>query len=350
MEFTAKQIAEVVGGTIVGDENAVVHAFAKIEEGQPGALSFLANEKLTAHIYTTAATIVLVDDSITLTQPVAATIIRVANAYASMAQLLHLYESLTAKKEGIDPLAFIATTATVGSDVYVGAFAYVGEGAVVEDGSAIYPYAYVGDHVRIGAGSTLYPHAVVYHDCHIGRRVVLHAGSVVGADGFGFTPTADGYEKIPQIGTVTIEDDVEVGANTCIDRATLSSTTVRQGVKLDNLVQIAHNTDIGPHTVMSAQVGIAGSTRVGAWCAFAGQVGITGHIDIGDHVALGAKTGVPSSIKSGQALIGIPPMPQRPYFKMLALQRRLPDLYQQVQTLEKEVARLREEVEKSRNK
>ncbi len=340
MTFTAKQISEFVGGRIEGDEAATVSTFAKIEEGRADALSFLANEKLTQYIYTTASSIVLVDEGIKLDGPVSTTIIWVKNAYESVAMLLQLYESMKPRKTGVDPLAFVSPSAKVGEGCYVGPFAYIGDGAVVGKDCAIYPHAYIGDGVKMGDGCTVYSNAVVYYGCVVGSRVVLHAGCVIGADGFGFTPTEEGYKKIPQIGIVTIEDDVEIGANTCVDRSTMGSTYIRRGVKLDNLVQIAHNTDIGQHTVMSSQVGIAGSTTVGEWCTFAGQVGISGHIRIGDHVMLGAKTGVPSSIESNQALIGVPPMKQIPYFKMLALSQRLPELNKEVRDLQKQVAEL----------
>ncbi len=345
MEFTAKIIAEYLNGHVEGDENVAVNTFAKIEEGMKGALSFLANSKYTQYIYDTDSSIVLVSEDIKLDNPVKATVIRVKNAYESIAQLLQLYESMNAGKTGIDPLAFISEKAKIGKNCYVGAFAYIGDGAVAGDNCIVYPHAYIGDNVRIGNDCKIYPHVVIYHECVIGNRVILHAGSVIGADGFGFTPNEDGYEKIPQIGIVTIEDDVEIGANTCVDRSTMGSTYVRRGVKLDNLVQIAHNTDIGKHTVMSSQVGVAGSTKVGEWCVCAGQVGIAGHISVGDHVVLGAKTGVHSSIGDNRSLIGIPPMPQFTYFKMLALMQQLPELNKQVRELQKEVDKLKGDLE-----
>ncbi|MBR5036556.1 MAG: UDP-3-O-(3-hydroxymyristoyl)glucosamine N-acyltransferase, partial [Prevotella sp.] len=306
-----------------------------------GAISFLSNTKYTHYIYETKSSVVLIDESLKLEHEVPATLIRVKNAYEAVARLLQAYDSMKPKKKGIDPLAFIAPTATVGDDCYVGAFAYIGEGAKVGKGCQIYPHAVVGDNVSVGDDCILYPNAVVYHDCRLGSRVTLHAGSVIGADGFGFAPTPQGYDKIPQIGIVTIEDDVEIGANTCVDRSTMGSTYIRKGVKLDNLVQVAHNTDIGQNTVMSAQVGIAGSTKVGEWCMFGGQVGIAGHITIGDHVNLGAQSGVPGSIESNQTLIGTPPMNTRGYFKSQAIFQRLPELYKQIQQLQKELDELK---------
>lgn len=341
MEFSAKQIAQVIQGTIEGDENATVHTFAKIEEGQPGAISFLSNPKYTHYIYDTKSTIVLIDKSVELEKPSPATLIRVDNAYECVAKLLQIYEAAKPRKSGIDPLACISPKATVGKDVYVGAFAVIGDNAVIGDGCQIYPHAVIGDGVKVGEQCLIYPNVTIYHGCVLGNRVTLHAGSVVGSDGFGFAPSANGYDKIPQIGIVTIEDDVEIGANTCIDRSTMGSTYVRKGVKLDNLVQIAHNTDIGENTVMSAQVGIAGSTKVGQWCMFGGQVGIAGHITIGNKVFLGAQSGVPSSIDDNQTLIGTPPMEKLPYFKSQAIFQKLPELYKQIMRLQKEVDELK---------
>ena len=339
MEFTAKQIAAFLQGEIVGNENATVHTFAKIEEGVPGAISFLSNPKYTPYIYDTQASIVLVNKDFVPEHEVKATLIRVDNAYDSLARLLTLYEQSKPRKTGIDPLAFIAPTAQVGKDVWVAPFAYVGEHAVVGDRTRIYPHATVGDGVRIGEDCTLYAGATVYHDCHIG-------GSVVGADGFGFAPTPQGYEKIPQIGIAILEDDVEIGANTCVDRATMGTTIVHKGVKLDNLVQIAHNDEIGSHTVMAAQAGVAGSTKVGEWCMFGGQVGVAGHIHIGDRVVFGAQSGVPSSVKSDQRLIGAPPMEEKPFFKSSAIFRKLPDMYFELNALRKELNEIKKQLNK----
>lgn len=341
MEFSAKQIAQFVQGVIEGDENATVNTFAKIEDGKPGAISFLSNPKYTHYIYDTESSIVLVDKSVELEKPTKATLIKVDNAYECVAKLLQLYESMKPKKKGIDSLAFISHSAKIGENVYIGAFAYIGDNVVIGDGCQIYPNVVICENAKVGNDCLFYPNVTIYHDCHVGNRVTLHAGSVVGSDGFGFAPSENGYDKIPQIGIVTIEDDVEIGANTCIDRSTMGSTFVRKGVKLDNLVQIAHNTDIGANTVMSAQVGIAGSTKVGQWCMFGGQVGIAGHITIGNKVFLGAQSGVPSSLKDNQTLIGTPPMEKLPYFKSQAIFQKLPDLYKQIQKLQKEVDELK---------
>lgn len=343
MEFTAEQIASVIGGKIEGDKDAKVRTFAKIEEGVEGAISFLSNPKYTHYIYDTKSSVVIVNEDVELEGTVAPTLIRVKNAYESIAQLLQIYEASKRKKTGVSPQAYISPTAKLGKDCYVGPFACIGEGTVIGDGCQIYPHAVVGDNVKMGNGCILYPNTTVYQGCKIGNNVTLHAGSVIGADGFGFAPNADGYDKIPQIGIVTIEDNVEIGANTCVDRSTMGSTVIRKGVKLDNLVQVAHNVEIGENTVMSAQVGIAGSTKVGSWCMFGGQVGIAGHITIGDKTFLGAQSGVPGSLKGGEELIGTPPMNPRNYFKSQAIFRRLPDMYKELEALKKTIEELKSE-------
>lgn len=346
MEFTAKQIAEFIGGRVEGDEHASVNTFAKIEEGKQGAISFLSNPKYTHYLYETASTIVLVNDDLELEQDVKPTLIRVKNAYEAVAKLLQLYASMMPKKTGISPLASISEKATIGQEVFIGAFACIGDGALIGDGAQIHPNVVIGDGVKIGTGSIIYPNVTIYQGCQIGKNVTIHAGSVIGADGFGFAPNVEGYEKIPQIGVVIIEDNVEIGANTCIDRSTMGATVIHKGVKLDNLIQVAHNVEIGENTVMSAQVGIAGSTKVGAWCMFGGQVGLAGHITIGDHVNLGAQSGVPSSLKADQTLIGTPPMEPTPYFKSQAVFRRLPDMYKELCALRKEIEELKKEMNK----
>ena len=341
MEFTAQQIAELIKGRVEGDKDAKVSSFAKIEEGHEGAISFLSNKKYLHYIYKTKSSVVLVDESLALERNVNCTLIRVKSAYEAVAQLLQLYESMKPRKRGISDLAFIDPTATIGEDCYIGPFAYVGPKCVIGDNSIIHPHAALGDNVIVGKNTEIHSNAVIYHDCKVGNRCILHAGCVIGADGFGFAPSENGYDKIPQIGIVTIEDDVEIGANTCVDRSTMGSTFIRNGVKLDNLVQIAHNTDIGANTVMSSQVGVAGSTKVGEWCMFGGQVGISGHITIGNKVMLGAQSGVPGSIKDGQQLIGTPPMEMRSYFKSQAIFRRLPEMYNEINKLRKEIEELK---------
>lgn len=341
MEFTAKQIAELIGGRVEGNENAAVNTFAKIEEGQAGAISFLSNPKYTHYLYSTESTIVLVNEDLELEQEVSATLIRVKNAYEAVARLLQLYESMKPKKTGIDPLAFVSPKAKIGENVYIGAFACIGDGAEIGDGTQIYPHVVIGDGVKVGTGCLFYPNVTIYQGCRLGNNITIHAGSVIGADGFGFAPNVEGYDKIPQIGIVVIEDNVEIGANTCIDRSTMGQTVIHKGVKLDNLIQVAHNVEIGENTVMSAQVGIAGSTKVGSWCMFGGQVGLAGHITIGDHVNLGAQSGVPGSIKPNQTLIGTPPMEPTPFFKSQAIFRRLPDMYKELNALRKEIEELK---------
>lgn len=341
MEFTAKQIAEFIGGKVEGNPDATVNTFAKIEEGKAGAISFLSNPKYTQYIYNTESSIVLINEDVELEMPVKTTLIRVNNAYECVARLLQMYEAAKPKKKGIDTLAFISPTATIGDDVYIGAFAYIGDNAVIGNGTMIYPNSVVGDGVKIGNNSIIYPNVTIYQGCHIGNYVTIHSGTVIGADGFGFAPNTEGYDKIPQIGIVTIEDNVEIGANTCIDRSTMGSTIIRKGVKLDNLIQVAHNVEIGENTVMSAQVGIAGSTKVGAWCMFGGQVGLAGHIHIGDKTFLGAQSGVPGNIKGNETLIGTPPMEPKAYFKSQAIFRKLPELYKQINELQKQVEELK---------
>lgn len=341
MEFTAKQIADFIGGKVEGDINATVNTFAKIEEGTKGAISFLSNPKYIHYIYDTQSSIVLINNDVELERPVNTTLIRVENAYECVAKLLQLYDAARPKKQGIDSLAFISPKATIGENVYIGAFAYIGDNAVIGNGTMVYPHATIGDNVKIGEKCKIYPNVVIYEGCKLGNEVTIHSGSVIGADGFGFAPNTEGYAKIPQIGIVTIEDNVEIGANTCIDRSTMGRTIIRKGVKLDNLIQVAHNVEIGENTVMSAQVGIAGSTKIGSWCMFGGQVGLAGHITVGDKTFLGAQSGVPGNIKGDQTLIGTPPMEPKAYFKSQAIFRKLPDMYKQINELQKQLDELK---------
>ena len=342
MEFTAKQIAEFVQGKVEGDEQVAVHSFAKIEEGAKGAISFLSNPKYIHYIYETQSSIVLINDDVVLEKPVAPTLIRVKNAYESVARLLQLYESMKPKKTGVDPLAFISPKATLGKDVFVGAFAYVGDGAVIGDGTQIYPHAYIGEQVQIGNGCQIFPNVTIYTGCRLGNNVTIHAGTVIGADGFGFAPNQEGYEKIPQIGIVVIEDNVEIGANTCIDRSTMGQTVIHRGVKLDNLIQVGHNSEIGENTVMSAQAGLAGSTKIGAWCMVGGQAGFSGHIHVADKTFVGAQCGVIGNTKGdGEQLIGSPAVNPKMYFKARALDAKLPEMYRQIAALQREVDELK---------
>lgn len=344
MEFTAKQIAEYIQGVVVGDENAKVHTFAKIEEGVAGAISFLSNPKYMPYIYETQSSIVLVNKDFEPEQKVNATLIKVENAYESLAKLLTLYEQSKPQKVGIDSLASVASTAKLGKNVYVAPFAVIGEGAVVGDNTKIYAHAVIGENVKLGESCIVYPNVTVYTDCRIGNRVILHAGCVIGADGFGFAPSLDGYEKIPQIGNVIIEDDVEIGANTCIDRATMGSTIIRCGVKLDNLIQVAHNVEVGSHTVMASQVGIAGSAKIGEWCMFGGQVGVAGHITVGDHLNVGAQSGIPGNIKGNQTVMGSPTIDARNFARSSAVFKKLPEIYTTINAMQKELNELKKQL------
>ncbi len=341
MEFTAKQIAEMIGGRVEGNADATVNTFAKIEEGKEGAISFLSNPKYTHYLYDTLSSIVLVNDDLELEHPVSATLIRVPNAYEAVARLLQLYEQMKPRKTGIDALASVSPKATIGKDVYIGAFAVIGDGASIGDGTQIYPHTVVGDGVSIGQRCLLYPNVTIYQGCRLGNNVTIHAGSVIGADGFGFAPNTEGYDKIPQIGIVVIEDDVEIGANTCVDRSTMGQTVIHRGVKLDNLIQVAHNCEVGENTVMSAQVGLAGSTKVGAWCMVGGQAGFAGHIKVADRTFIGAQCGVISNTKGqGQQLIGSPAMDPKTFFKSSAVMKHLPEMYRELNDLKKQVEEL----------
>ena len=321
MQFTAKQIAEFIGGRVEGNEQATVSTFAKIEEATEGAITFLSNPKYTSYIYNTKASIVLVNDDLKLEHPVDSTLIRVPNAYECVAKLMQMYAATLPKKTGVDK------TAEIGKDVYVGPFTYIGEG------------------VKIGDGTRIFPNVTIYDGCQIGKNVTIHAGAVIGADGFGFAPNTEGYEKIPQLGTVIIEDDVEIGANTCVDRSTMGETIIHKGVKLDNLIQVAHNCEIGENTVMSAQVGMAGSTKIGAWCMVGGQAGFSGHIKIADKTFVGAQSGVISNTKgNGEQLIGAPAVNPKMYFKARALDAKLPEMYRQIAQLQREIDELKKKL------
>ena len=346
MEFSAKQIATFIQGEIVGDENATVHTFAKIEEGIPGAISFLSNPKYTSYIYETKSSIVLVNKDFVPEQEIKATLIKVDNAYESLAKLLNLYEQSKPKRVGIDPLAFVAETAKIGKDVYIAPFACIGEYAEVGDNTMIHPHATVGSGAKVGSDCILYANTTIYHDCRIGNHCILHSGCVIGADGFGFAPTPEGYEKIPQIGIVILEDNVEIGANTCVDRATMGATIVHKGVKLDNLIQVAHNDEIGANTVMAAQVGIAGSTKIGEWCMFGGQVGVAGHIKVSNRVSVAAQSGIAKATKENQAIMGSPAIDAKQFFKCSAVFKNLPEMFSTVNQLQKEIEELKKQLNK----
>lgn len=342
MEFSAQQIADFLQGKVEGNPQATVNSFAKIEEGHQGALSFLANSHYEHYLYETQSSIVLVNNDLKLQGEVKPTLVRVPNAYEAVARLLQLYDAQKPRRQGVHPLACVAATAAVAEGAYVGPFAYIGEHASVGKGSQVYPHAVVEERANVGEDCILYPGVSVYHDCVVGNRVILHSGCVIGADGFGFAPGADGYSKIPQIGNVIIEDDVEIGANACVDRSTMGSTRIQKGVKLDNLVQIAHNCEVGENTVMSAQVGVAGSTKIGKWCMFGGQVGITGHAVIGDRVQSGAQAGIAGSVPEGnKALLGSPAIDYKQFVKAATVFKKLPDMYRELNSLRKELDALK---------
>lgn len=346
MEFTAQQIAQYTDGTVEGNGDARVSTFAKIEEGVEGALSFYYDPKFEPYVYQTLSSVLLVPQDFQPSQPVRPTLVRVADPRMAIGRLLSLYESMKPRRTGIDPLAYVAPTAQVGKDVYLAPFAVVEDGAVVGDGTQLYPHATVGAGATVGANCTLYANAVVYHDCRIGDRCILHAGAVVGADGFGFAPSAEGYEKIPQIGIAVLEDDVELGANACVDRATMGATIIRRGVKIDNLVQVGHNAEVKSNTVLCAQVGIAGSTTIGEWCTLTGQVGVAGHISIADRTTIGAQSGVPGNVrKPGQTLMGYPAMDPKVFARASAVFKTLPEMAVELRQLRKELETMKLKVE-----
>ncbi len=341
MEFTAEMIAGFLGGEIAGDPQAKVSTIAKIEEGAPGALSFLSNPKYEHYIYDSDSSIVIVNKTFEPKQAVKATMIKVDDAYACFAKLLELYEASKPQKKGVSDKASISASASYGVECYIGDFAFIGDNAKVGDNCKIYPQVYVGDRVRMGDNVTLFPGVRIYEDCVIGNNVVINAGTVIGADGFGWAPGADGkYSRIPQLGNVVIEDNVDIGANTCIDRATMGSTVIKAGVKLDNLIQIGHNCSIGENTVMAALTGIAGSAKVGRNCMFGGNVGLAGHITITDGVQFGAKSGVPKSIAEPGLYMGYPSMPISKFNRVTAIYRNLPDLAAEVGELKKQLIEL----------
>lgn len=336
MQFSANQIAQLTNGTVEGNGDVMVSTIAKIEEGQPGAISFLANPKYTHYLYETKSSIVLVKDDFVPEKPISATLIKVADPYATVAQLLQMVAQMTEPQySGIEQPSYIAEGVELPDDVYVGAFAYIGRGAKIGRGVKIFPQAYIGDNVVIGDNSIIKPGVKIYHNCRIGKRCIIHGGAVIGADGFGFAPVNNQYNKIPQIGNVELDDDVEIGANTCIDRATMGSTRIGKGVKLDNLIQVAHNVEIGENTVMAAQVGIAGSTKIGARCMVAGQVGFAGHITVGDDNQIGAQSGIPNSVGSGLRLMGYPAIEARDFARNIVYIKNIPKMQERISALEK---------------
>jgi UDP-3-O-[3-hydroxymyristoyl] glucosamine N-acyltransferase len=339
MEFSAQQIAEFLKGEVVGDKDIKVSDFSKIEEGRSGTLTFLANPKYTHYIYETHADIVIVNKTFEPEHAISATLIKVDDAYQSVAQLFTLVNNLKPRKTGISAKADIAQSASIGKDIFVGAFVSIGENCKIGNNVTIHPNTQIGDNVSVGDGSIIYSNVSIYSDCVVGKNNIIHSGAVIGADGFGFAPDEEGhYHKIPQIGNVVLGDDVEIGANTTIDRATMGATHISDGVKIDNLVQVAHNVDVGEYTAIAAQTGIAGSTKVGRRCIFGGQVGITGHISIADGTILGAQTGVSGNInEGGKVWAGSPVLPIDTFRRASVLIRKLPDIVHTVYDLEKKL-------------
>jgi UDP-3-O-[3-hydroxymyristoyl] glucosamine N-acyltransferase len=338
MEFSAAQIAGILNGEVQGDPEVTVSGLSKIEEGQPNTLSFLANTKYEEFIYSTGASIVIVNKDFKPSNdlPKTLTLVKVEDAYSCFAKLLDVYNQMRQKQPQIEQPCFVSPSAQIGNEVYVGAFAYISEDAVIAKGAKIYPNAYIGEGVSIGENTTIFPGVKIYRDCKVGANCIIHAGSVIGADGFGFAPDAEGnFQKVPQIGNVVIEDNVEIGANCTIDRATLGSTFIRQGAKIDNLVQIAHNVDVGKNSAMAAQVGVAGSTKIGERVMIGGQAGISGHIKIADDTKIVAQSGIPGSVKkSGQILMGSPGIPMEDFKKSYFGFRKLPYILQKLRELE----------------
>jgi len=344
MQFTAQQIATLIQGRLEGDPDACVSEVAKIEEAGNGSLCFISNPRYEDYLYTSEASIIIVNDSLELLRPVKPTLIRVKDAYSGFAFLLEKYNEMISGgvKTGIEQPSFIAKSARLGKDVYVGAFSYIGENVVLGNDVKIYPGCYIGNNVVLGDNAKIYSGVKIYDQCQLGCNVVIHSGSVVGGDGFGFAPLEDGtYKKIPQLGNVIIEDDVEIGANTTIDRATMGSTVIRKGVKLDNLIMIAHNVEIGEHTVIAAQTGVSGSTKIGKCCVIGGQVGIVGHIHIADGTRINAQSGLSKSIATPNTTVnGTPAFEYKNSLRSQAVFRSLPDMQQRIQKLEDMVQEL----------
>jgi UDP-3-O-[3-hydroxymyristoyl] glucosamine N-acyltransferase len=336
MQFTAAQLASIIGATIQGDPEVAVHSFGKIEEATAGQLAFLSNPKYEEHLYTTKASVVIINQSLVLKEPIKATLLLVSDAYSAFATLLGIYQQLQAASlTGIQQPSFVAASASLGEQVFVGAFAYIGEKVVVGNNSKIYPHCFIGNNVTLGENCVLHAGVKIYHDCRLGNGVIVHAGTVIGSDGFGFAPKADGsLQKVPQIGNVVIEDGVEIGANTTIDRATIGSTLIHRGAKLDNLIQVAHNVEVGESTVIAAQAGISGSTKIGKGVMIGGQAGIVGHIQLGDGAKVNAQSGVSKSIEKGKAVTGTPAYDYTQALRSQALIRKLPELEKRIQELE----------------
>ncbi len=345
MEFSANQIAELINGEVVGNPDVTINNVSKIEDGQSGTISFLANPKYTKYIYDTKATVVIVNNTFEPEREVRATMIRVDDAYSSVAKLMQMYADSKPRKTGIEQPSFISPSAKVGDFAYVGAFTYLGDNVKVGNNVSIFPNTYIGDNVTIGDNCILYAGVKIYNDCVVGNNCILHAGSVVGSDGFGFAPNENNeYDKIPQLGNVVLEDNCEIGANCALDRATMGSTVLKKGVKLDNFVQIAHNAEIGENTVIAAMSGIAGSTVIGKNCMFGGHTGVIGHLKVADGVKMGAYTGISNNVKQeGAVLRGTPAFDAKAFSRSWVSLKNLPDLVKEVRALKQEVKTLKGE-------
>jgi UDP-3-O-[3-hydroxymyristoyl] glucosamine N-acyltransferase len=337
MTFTVSQIAEIISASIEGNPNTTIHTICKIEEGVAGGLSFLANPKYTDFLYETKASAVIVSKDFVPEKPVQTTLIRTENPYLALAKLLEVYQQMKPKKSGISPQACVANTAIIGENVYIGEFVSVGEYARIENNVQLFPHVYVGDGVRIGNHTTLYSGVKVYAECEIGHHTIIHAGAVIGADGFGFAQQEGDYVKVPQVGNVSIGNHVEIGANTCIDRATLGTTKIHDHVKLDNLIQIAHNCEVGEGSAFASQSGVSGSTKIGKRAIVAGQVGIIGHLKIGDNVIIGAQSGVTNHVSDNKVVLGTPAISAFDEKKLIIYRKKLPELFNQINVLEKQM-------------
>jgi UDP-3-O-[3-hydroxymyristoyl] glucosamine N-acyltransferase len=336
MEFKVKDIASLLNGIVEGDGEITLHNISKIDQGVPGTLTFLSNPAYTKYIYSTQASAVLVSRDFMPEQPLKCSLIKVDDPYSSLAELLKMYQQFKPAKTGIEQPSFVSTSAKLGEDIYIGAFSYVSDGAIIGNNVSIYPQVFIGENVVVGENTTIYAGVKIYADCKIGADCILHSGAVIGADGFGFAPSSDGpFSKIAQIGNVILEDLVEVGANTAIDCATMGSTIVRRGVKLDNLIQIAHNADIGENTVIAGQAGVAGSSKVGKNCMIGAQVGISGHLTVGDNVRIGGQAGVMTNVAANSTVIGSPIQDHKDFMRSMAIFRKLPQMSGDVSDLKK---------------
>ncbi len=343
MKVTAKTVADFTKGELIGNPDVEITDVSKIEEGKKGTLAFLANPKYEKYLYNTEASVVLINKDFQLNGNVNATLIRVDNAYDAFTSLLELYTKMVPEKKGVEQPIFVDPTAKLGENVYIGAFSYIGPGVTIGNNVKIYPQVYIGDYTQVNDNTIVFPGVKIYHGCYIGHSCVIHSGVVIGGDGFGFVQQPDQqYRKIPQVGNVIIEDQVEIGSNTTIDRATMGSTVIRKGAKFDNLIQIGHNVEVGENTVIVSQAGVAGSTKVGRNCQLGGQVGLAGHLKIGDNVKIGAQSGVSNNLKDGDTVLGSPALDVSRQVKAMIIYKSLPEMSKRIAELEKELKKLTE--------